>query len=321
MHLSFDVVDNVNYKANVTSNGESYTIYYPCNDEVNCTPCYTILPRGNYALEVWGAQGGLSGGKGGYSIGLITLTSSTPVYIKIGAQGSQIINQRGFTTEAYNGGGKGYSRAIPGVRSSGSGGGATDIRFNDDTLYHRSIVAGGGGGICFVDDSYTQAGVGGGENGEDSISGKGGTQNSAPHASGEGIGQGSFGQGGSTPTDTGTAGGGGGGWYGGSSGQQASGNGGAGGSGYALHQKSHKPEGYMLNNQKYFFTYWHLYDGKENVPRCDGPLSNAMEYETGHAGFGCARITFLSTVSFSYHQNMFFKYIPQTLLFVSIILK
>ena len=84
MRLSFDVVDKVNNKAKISINGTSYTLYYPCNDVVECTPYYGVLQRGVYAFEVWGAQGGLSGGKGGYSIGIISLPSRTKLYIRIG---------------------------------------------------------------------------------------------------------------------------------------------------------------------------------------------------------------------------------------------
>lgn len=51
------------------------------------------LPKGTYKLECWGAQGGYSssnsgievgmGGKGGYSVGTITLNQKTPIYIYI----------------------------------------------------------------------------------------------------------------------------------------------------------------------------------------------------------------------------------------------
>ena len=58
------------------------------------------LPAGTYKLQCWGAQGGSNaaassygitaktGGKGGYSEGIVTLSSQTTVYIFVGGQGS-----------------------------------------------------------------------------------------------------------------------------------------------------------------------------------------------------------------------------------------
>lgn len=71
------------------------------------------LGAGTYKLETWGAQGGSNaanstygitakaGGKGGYSVGQITLTSPTTVYVFVGGQGSSSGNG------GWNGGGGG----------------------------------------------------------------------------------------------------------------------------------------------------------------------------------------------------------------------
>ena len=320
MPLIFNPVGKSKFNANFTINGSSCILQYPCGEDIEeCSPYFGILPRGQYIFEVWGAQGGLSGGAGGYSIGFIKLKYPTPIYITIGAQGSYIENIKNFTTTAYNGGGKGFAHCTTLERSAGSGGGATDIRLIGNTFDHRVLVAGGGGGNCTAAGLNVTPGVGGGETGGDSATGKGGTQESSPHVS-TGIGPGSFGIGGSAQIDEGTAGGGGGGWYGGSSGKQSSANGGAGGSGYALHQNSYKPEGYKINDPNYFFSYWHLYDGNSQVPKCESAFSNTMEYEKGHSGFGCARITFLIN-NFATKKKIFFRYIPQTLLFINIFLK
>ncbi len=102
------------------------------------------LQPGTYTFECWGAQGGsynstYTGGKGGYATGTITLTSSTKLYVYVGGQGSQ-------TAGGYNGGGKGGVSAYASSYNGLGGGGGTDIRISTDSLNHRCIVAGGGGG-------------------------------------------------------------------------------------------------------------------------------------------------------------------------------
>lgn len=121
------------------------------------------LTPGTYRLQVWGAQGGSNaaystygitaqaGGKGGYSDGNVTISSNTTVRVYVGGQGSS------SGSGGYNGGG-----STPGTSSHnadnelgyskmGGGGGATDIRLSDGSLYSRMIVAGGGSGgaVCY----------------------------------------------------------------------------------------------------------------------------------------------------------------------------
>ena len=77
--------------------------------------------------SLWGAPGQGSGGKGGLTEGVIAHSYFDWYSITIGG------------TDGYNGGGVGSN--CP------SGGGATDVRKNGDTLAHRVMVAGGGGGF------------------------------------------------------------------------------------------------------------------------------------------------------------------------------
>ena len=67
------------------------------------------LPRGQYIIECWGAQGGsyssYYGGAGGYSVGTITLTkNSTDLYIYVGGQ-PEATTSTGETPGGFNGGG------------------------------------------------------------------------------------------------------------------------------------------------------------------------------------------------------------------------
>ena len=113
------------------------------------------LPAGKYKLQVWGAQGGSNGGKGGYAEGVIQLFSNETVFICVGSQPSS-------RSGGYNGGGSGGS----GNSSGYGGGGATDIRLSGNSISNRILVAGGGGGT---------GGKGEGNNGSGGASGVSGT--------------------------------------------------------------------------------------------------------------------------------------------------
>ena len=101
---------------------------------------------GTYRLEVWGAQGGSThtspahlGGVGGYSVGTITFNTATTLYVYVGGKGQTAKTSNDKYVGGYNGGGGAYLY-------SGTGGGASDIRIGEKTLYNRLIVAGGGSG-------------------------------------------------------------------------------------------------------------------------------------------------------------------------------
>ena len=208
---------------------------------------------GTYKVELWGASGNdkatwdtadnfsvlrNSYGLGGYTNGKIFLNNYTNFFVYVGGK------------NAYNGGGNGEAQ----------GGGASDIRVENDNLYSRIIVAGGGGGGLFGDGStLIRRGNAGGLVGFDAdstidpgrtlvgyttgFSGHGGTQYFGGKTGENGYDNynesmnGSFGQGGEY-LNTGSldyrASGGGGGWYGGGHGRHPGGTwpGGGGGSSY-----------------------------------------------------------------------------------------
>ena len=240
------------------------------------------LQPGTYTLETWGANGGdnlgngnttffQNGGKGGYSVGVYTLSSQTTVFVNVGGRGSNSTSSLNVTVPGgYNGGGYGSANSTAGKSSGSGGGGASHVATASGTLGSLStniaavrIVGAGGGGAGESNYANTNAqynangGNGGGLSGFQVPStgyqgrhGQGGTQVAGGGGGDNGSAiagvplQGIFGAGGFNPTagvNTSAggsgAGGGGGGWYGGGAGWVATGTGfntgaGGGGSGY-----------------------------------------------------------------------------------------
>ena len=236
-------VGKINYTTNFTYTGE-------------CTT-YIAKSDGYYNLEVWGAQGGnynttYVGGLGGYSKGIVHLTKGTTLYVCVGGQPQTVTTTKTAVPGGFNGGGNGFNRDYSSTYTYGqAGGGATDIRIGQNSLYARVIVAGGGSGS----NNRTSGYAGGGTSGVTGQSGYAGTQTSA----GSG---GSFGQGGSATTSGNNykygASGGGGGFYGGGAGTSYSDSTNydkytGGGSGYVYTQAtaSSYPSGCLLNSTYY----------------------------------------------------------------------
>ena len=234
-----------------------------------------------YFLQVWGAQGGRGGGRGGYSYGNIYLEKGTILYVYTGGSGDN---------KGFNGGG---------TSKAGYGGGASDIRIGTDSLYSRVIVAGGGGG--HGSDGCASGAVGGGLTGGGLLSsGSCGTQaGGGSQTEGGTYGKystaigtiGKFGIGANAPTSGGNyyGGGGGGGWYGGGSGATAGwSNGGGGGSGYVYTeqyaQSAESMSGWLLNSDYYMYEAATL-SGSNYFVSPNG------SYETGHPGNGYAKIS------------------------------
>lgn len=260
----------------------------------------TTLTPGTYKLECWGGQGGTYssyiGGYGGYSKGTITLTEATTVYISVGGAGSS-----SSTTAGFNGGGTGIS-------SGRGGGGATDVRIGQNSLYSRVIVAGGGGGAGVASANANPCGCGGGEYGGDGYcnnttgsytAGQNRSGGSASQTAG-GITwstgtQATFGQGGNASGYS--CGGGGGGWYGGGgaydSDSDSDGRWGGGGSGYVYTSSTAKnyPNGCLLNSTHYL-TNAQTIAGNTSFT---SPTGSA---ETGHTGSGFCRITNLNPTQY-----------------------
>lgn len=247
------------------------------------------LVKGTYKLEVWGAQGGYRssssyGGKGGYSVGTISFTDKTAIYVCAGGAGNT-----GGTSGGFNGGG---SRT-----TYSGGGGGSDIRIGQNSLYARVIVAGGGGS----DGASNKAGgYGGGTSGQsrtDNYGTGGGGGTATAGGTGGSNNSGSFGQGGQgINRSNGYGGGGGGGWYGGggsypdSSADDDRGAGGGSGYVYTSSTASNYPSGCLLNSS-YYLSSASMIAGNASMTSPTGST------ETGHEGNGYVRITIIEISS------------------------
>ena len=290
---------------------------YPCKyDSTKCHPIEVNLTKGFWKLEVWGASGGdallentqttCEGGKGGYSVGVLKLYSDSLLYLYIGGKGlSKFRGNSGTRIDGgFNGGGRGYigNLEFPGA----SGGGSTDIRLGNNSLYNRIIVAGGGGGAS-APNSYDKdncyGGSGGGLSGlpsgmytYDIITfphsfAEGGNQTHGGLKTIRGDqtgGDGDFLYGGNATMGSdqdvdSSSGGGGSGYYGGGGGQ---GTGGGGGSGY------------IGGVSSFLKLRARTYTGEEFFPK-----PNVIGNEQGHIGNGAVRITLINTMIISIVMN------------------
>ena len=262
------------------------------------------LPTGIYKLECWGAQGGsynttYIGGKGGYSVGTITLTETESLCLYVGGQGKAASSSAtGLLLGGFNGGGNSNAST---TYFTCSGGGASDIRIGGLNSINRIIVAGGGGGACYSQRNYkANGGYGGGTSGGAGVNGSasylGGTGGTATAAgksysgtsvndSSEGI-LASFGSGGGANSDSEQMAGGGGGWYGGGYARRA---GAGGGSGYVYTSAtaSQNPNNSNIGSS-YYLTDASTIAGDTSFTDYSGSTV------TGHQGNGAIRITVLS---------------------------
>ncbi len=118
---------------------------------------FTMPINGYCAIECWGAEGGSMngwlGGKGAYTYGKLGVSSSTKLYVFVGAMGTSAMSQGTtlYCAGSFNGAGSSeYNYGRP-------GGGATDVRLqvvaenttnwkDFNSLRSRIMVAAGGGG-------------------------------------------------------------------------------------------------------------------------------------------------------------------------------
>ena len=232
---------------------KQYNFYYTGDVQNFIAKCY-----GTYQLEVWGAQGGTSnaysndpahGGYGGYSYGIIALSSENTLYAYVGGQGESGVASSSTNSEPLNGYPNGGTvllkrRSDDKNINIAAGGGSSHIARSQSLISDLSnnlssliVVAGGGGGSTNYWANIADGGAGGGYIGNTTLANyndanpTGGTQSAGGAGGGNNGLEGSFGIGGgyNNINTRSLSGGGGGGFYGGGSSWGGSG---AGGSGY-----------------------------------------------------------------------------------------
>ena len=251
---------------------------YPCGEEKHtCSPYLIRLSPGHYHFEVFGAEGGRAGqnrgGLGGFSKGDLILQKTEILYLFVGALGITTQKQLSYeTTTAFNGGGIGQTSHDRINASASSGGGASDIRIQKPDLFHRLIVAGGGGGTGFYNEKPILGGNGGGINGQDGhetqindayIRGRGASQTGSKSLFGKGQNR----------TDYDGCGGGGG-WYGGTSGRSYCSPGG-GGSGFVFTKENqdNATQAGLLLTSEYYLSYAETYEMGDDGHTGDGLIT------------------------------------------------
>ncbi len=273
------------------------------------------LDAGTYKLQVWGADGGGyngKGGMGGYSEGMLTLTSKTTLYIVVGGSPVDVTSgSAGTIVEGgYNGGGSAKISAYSGTYTyAQGGGGGTDIRIGTNSLYARVIVAGGGAGESnhgSIGADFSGGGMyGGGGYSNVPFGGQTPNKNTDDNSVGQYLVHGTFGQGASAnPSRTNykyVSSGGGGGWYGGGTYNLFDDNQSyyakycGGGSGYIYNSKTaaNYPSGCLLSS-KYYLTSARSVSSRGSGYGDDGTFNTGLTYVTkpvDGGGNGYARIT------------------------------
>jgi hypothetical protein len=225
------------------------------------------LEPGIYKLEAFGAAGGNgrltntttmvpeSGGRGGYTSGMVTLSDKTTLYLCVGGKGANqsSLNYQAYGVGGYNGGGNGGADMVDASspESGAGGGGGTSIATASGTLASLSadkatvlLAAGGGGGAMSYLTSGSTEGYGGSGGGTSGTSLNSGASVPGTQTGGYGFGQGQSGINSYNASNSGNyaTGGNGGGYYGGKvaavpdsaavPGSATINTGGAGGSGY-----------------------------------------------------------------------------------------
>lgn len=301
----------------------------------------TTLVPGEYKFECWGASGGDAanatynggtGGKGGYSFGILKVSNTSKYYIIVGGQGQSYntsLSKSYAGAGGFGGGGAGGAAWMSGNVSGGSGGGGLSGIFKSATYNgNEIIIAGGGGGgggsaSSSGSDHYhgSNGGAGGGLTGKDGVYNLCGTM-SISHKNSSYVGRGGTQAAGGAATNQNSIaggklyGGGGGGYSAGASGNSttlsggtaqtssnssssAGGSGGGGGGYYGgsgggqYGQGAGGGSGYINPVLKNS----NLIAGDQSFPSPTGGT------ETGHSGNGYVRITKLTDIIYLTHAK------------------
>jgi hypothetical protein len=166
---------------------------------------YQVPVDGKYKIEVWGANGGdgangtfngASGGNGGYSIGVATLSTGTTLAVVTGGRGSDgnprtsagVCAGGNGGVGAGGGGAGGWCSATSDAAGGGGGGGMSLVRNGATTLIVAGGAGGGGGGSNSSSSNHGIGGAGGAGGGLSGWGGIGSTSGSVLNANGGGGG-------------------------------------------------------------------------------------------------------------------------------------
>lgn len=335
-YLSYNLND-ITLRRKVVVYDDIYDFDYTGNYQV-----FTAPISGTYKVELWGAQGGSSGGLGAYTKGEIDVAEGDKLYVYVGGIGEVFPGTSTRGIGGFNGGGLGGPGMVPGNGAGAGGGGATDIRtvsgLWDEIVSLRSrimVAAGGGafsgagagggfggaahpyGGAGSNGSNYTGGGGSGGYYGIGGAGGGGGGAGGTAYSTNLAPGQaGLFGKGGDGGgeliANRDGGGGGGGGYYGGGgAGGGAGGSAGRAGGGSSFisgytGMNAINADGTPSNQTKHFSGYVFKNTDLKNGAQTFASPSGANE--TGHAGNGYARITLLSPASKNTLSNVRFIY-------------
>ena len=265
--------------------GGAFDSYYTAARNTNDNGCLEQTLNIEYANVQCNIIGSTAGA-GGYVSGIIQFNFPVNLYVTVGGAGSYgpIYIEGGF-----NGGGAATS--VNKDYQAGSGGGATDFRLFSNSLFHRILVAGGGGGSDNANGEAYDIDDGSGGAGGLPAQGMwdGGIYQSDYETSttqGFSFGQGQIGNR-ENPFESAGAGGG---FFGGKT-INSSNAGGAGGSSFALHEGILIPSGYITVTDQ----YGNITERKKYVFTHSSPFKfQNVEFATGvRHGNGVAKITCL----------------------------
>ena len=124
-------------EATATSQGKKNFTFTGAVQDITLTP-------GNYKLELWGAQGGSNGGKGGYATGDLSLSDATTViYAYVGGQGASYTgSDHVYAKGGWPNGGDGYT--CTSTYYSGGGGGRSQFSIGSADNAKAVLIAGAG---------------------------------------------------------------------------------------------------------------------------------------------------------------------------------
>lgn len=113
----------------------------------DCSMHNFALSPGKYLFEAWGAAGGSKGGKGAKTIGIISFSVKTNIFVVVGEKGFDENFDAEPARSTCGGGGRGGlgMNDTKKFSNGASGGGATSVMIHEATLENRILVSAGGG--------------------------------------------------------------------------------------------------------------------------------------------------------------------------------